>query len=147
MARTRVPQSYQSHRRWHPPFHFFAVPILGLNVLYAVYQAVRHPSWESAWQVLVALAVLTGVVLARYYALTVQNRVIRIEETLRLGRCLPEEMRGRIGELSTRQLIALRFCADEELPDLTRAVLNREVAHPSEIKRRIKTWRGDWHRV
>ena len=75
--------------------------------------------------------------------LRVQDRVVALEESLRLTRCLPDDLRARVGELRTRQLIALRFCADEEAADLTRAILNGELRDTGEIKQRIKSWRPD----
>lgn len=150
-ARMQPPQTYTSHRRFHPLFHFIAVPILSINVLLQAWQmfqlAGRMPIWRLAWNLLVAIAILIGVVLARYYALRVQDRLIRLEERVRLDRCLPEELRGRIHELSTGQLIALRFCSDEELPDLARAVLDGEVRGREQIKKRVQNWRADHHRI
>lgn len=140
-------QSYPSHRRWHPIFHFFAVPILAINIIVKIVQAVRVPSLETAWEVIIAIVLLVTVVLARWYALKVQNRLIRLEERLRLQRCLPEDLRSRIDELRTSQLIALRFCADDELPELTRAILTGELRDRKAIKQRIRNWRADWLRV
>lgn len=140
-------QSFASHHRWHPIFHFVAVPILAIHVIVKIVQAVRIPSLASAWEVIVWIALLISLVLARSYALKVQNRVIRLEERMRLQRCLPEELRGRIDELRTNQLIALRFCPDEELPEITREVLSGELRGRNAIKRRIRNWRADWLRV
>ena len=140
-------QSFASHRRWHPIFHFIAVPILAIQVIVKIVQAVRIPSLASAWDVIVWIALLISLVLARAYALKVQNRLIRLEERMRLQRCLPEELRGRIDELRTNQLIALRFCPDEELPEITREVLSGELRGRNAIKRRIRNWRADWLRV
>ncbi|HEU4886757.1 MAG TPA: DUF6526 family protein, partial [Thermoanaerobaculia bacterium] len=119
-------QNYASHRRFHPWFHFIGVPILAINVIVKIVQAARFPSLASAWEVVVAIALVISIVLARAYGLTVQNRVIRLEERLRLQRCLPEELHGRIDELKTSHLVALRFCSDEELPDITREILSGE---------------------
>ena len=140
-------QSFANHRRWHALFHFIGVPILAINVIVRIVMAVRLPSLLAAWDVIVAIGILIAIVLARGYALTVQNRVIRLEERVRLQRCLPEDLRGRIHELKTTQLIALRFCSDEELPELTRAVLDGELRERNEIKRRVQNWRADWFRV
>jgi hypothetical protein len=140
-------QSFASHRRWHVLFHFIGFPILSINVIVAIVQAVRVPSLLAVWNVVVAIALVISIFLARSYALTVQNRVIRMEERQRLERCLPEELRGRIQELRTEHLIGLRFCADEELPEMTRAILAGEVGSRKDIKRRIRTWRADWLRV
>jgi hypothetical protein len=140
-------QTYSTHRRFHAWFHFIGVPILAINVLVKLVQAVRFPSLASAWEVVVAIALVIAIVLARSYALTVQNRVIRIEERARMQRCLPEDLRARIDELKTSQLIALRFCSDDELPEVTREILSGELRERDEIKRRIRDWRADWLRV
>jgi hypothetical protein len=95
----------------------------------------------------VAGALVIAIVLARSYALTVQNRVIRLEERMRLQRCLPEDLRARIDELKTSQLVAMRFCSDEELPEITREVLSGELRERDDIKKRISKWRPDWLRV
>lgn len=140
-------QSYASHRRIHALFHLIGLPILSINVIVKVVQVVRFPSLATAWEVVVASALVISIYLARAYGLTVQNRVIRLEERLRLQRCLPEELRGRIDELKTSQLIALRFCSDEELLEITREILSGELRGRKDIKRRIKNWRPDWLRV
>lgn len=140
-------QSYATHRRIHALFHLIGVPILSINVLVKIVQAVRFPSLMAAWEILVAVAMVIAIYLARSYALTVQNRVIRLEERARLQRCLPDDLRARIDELKTGQLIGLRFCPDEELPEITRAILSGELRDRDEIKRRIENWRADWLRV
>lgn len=140
-------QSFASHRRWHPIFHFIAVPILSINVIVRIVQAVRAPSLASAWDVIVSIVLLISLVLIRAYALRVQNRVIRLEEQIRLQRCLPEDLRARINELRTNHLIALRFCPDEELPEITREILSGKLRGRNAIKARIRNWRPDWLRV
>jgi Family of unknown function (DUF6526) len=140
-------QTYATHRRFHAWFHFIGVPILSINILVKLVHAVRFPSLAAAWEVVVAVALVIAIVLARSYALTVQNRVIRLEERARLQRCLPEDLRARIDELKTSQLVALRFSSDEELPEITREVLSGELRERNEIKKRIGKWRPDWLRV
>ena len=140
-------QTYATHRRYHAWFHFIGVPILSINILVKLVQAVRFPSLGAAWDMVVAIALVIAIVLARSYALTVQNRVIRHEERTRLQRCLPEDLRARIDELKTSQLVALRFCSDEELPEITREVLSGELRERNDIKKRISKWRPDWLRV
>ena len=140
-------QTYATHRRWVPYFHFFALPILALNVLVQIYYLYRHPSVWSVWGLVVSGALFALPLAIRSMVTTAQDRIIRLEETLRLQRCLPPEMRGRIGELTTGQLIALRFSSEEELPELTRAVLGGELKSREDIKLRIKNWRPDTLRV
>ncbi len=137
-------QNFSSHRRWFPLYHFVAVPILTINLLVRLIYVWRHPGARlNWWEVVVAISLVCFVLAARVMTLNVQDRLIRLEETLRLQRCLPDELRGRVGELSFGQLIALRFCADEELPELTRAVLTEPIHGREDIKKRIRNWRGD----
>jgi hypothetical protein len=141
-------QSYANHKRYLPLYHFIVVPLFVLNFVVALVYAVRHPGAKmNWWQVVVAVALLLFVWAARLMALTVQNRVVRLEERLRLERLLPDDLRARAGELRTAQLIALRFCSDDELPAMCRAVLNGELKSPDEIKRNVKQWRPDWLRA
>lgn len=138
-----VTQTYANHRRFFPLYHFFVVPILGLNVLLQLWMAIRHPNIWSWWNLLVAVSLLGLAGAARLMALRVQDRVIRLEQRLRLQQLLPDDLRSRIGELRTRHLIALRFAEDSEVPDLCRAVLGGEIKTGDEIKRRIKAWQPD----
>lgn len=138
-------QSYANHRRFFPLYHFIALPLLLLNVVVRIVYAVRHAASRLVWwEIVFAVALLCLALAVRVMVIAVQDRLIRLEETLRLQRCLPDDLRGRVGELSTGQLIALRFCGDEaELVGLTRSVLNGEVKGREDIKKRIKTWRPD----
>lgn len=144
----RSEQSYANHKRYLPLYHFIVVPLFALHFIACVVYAFLHPrEWMNWWQVVVAVALLLFVWAARLMVLTVQNRLIRLEESLRLQRVLPDDLRARAGELRTSQLIALRFCPDEELPAMCRAVFAGELREPDEIKRRVKTWRPDWLRA
>lgn len=140
-------QTYATHRQYVPIFHFFAVPVLGLNILARIYLLVRHFSRLAIWELVVACALLALALATRRMATTAQDRIIRLEERLRLARILPADLHGRIESLTPSQLIALRFCSDAELPELTRAVLNGELRGRDEIKKRIRSWRPDLLRV
>jgi uncharacterized protein DUF6526 len=140
-------QTYKSHRRFLPPFHFFVVPVLALNTLNALRHLWLIPNGSTAWAAVVAAALLMLALLSRMMAVTVQDRVIRLEMRLRLQQCLPPDLRGRISDLTPRQLIALRFASDAELPDLTRDVLAGKLPKSNDIKLRVKDWQGDWLRA
>jgi len=140
-------QSFAKHTRFHPLYHWFLVPILGIDVIVRAVQLARFPSLGTAWDLLVAIALISLAYVVRIYSLRVQDRVIRVEETLRLERLLAPELRPRIAELSGRQLIALRFCPDEQLPELAAATLAGECREPREIKQRIRGWRPDYRRI
>jgi hypothetical protein len=140
-------QTYASHRRFIPIYHFFVVPILLINVIVTVVQLVRDPRLMTAWVVVVALALFLGILYLRFMPVRAQDRIIRNEERARLERILPSDMRGRIAELSPSQLVAIRFAPDDEAPELTRRALNGELKTQGDIKRAIRNWRGDHLRV
>jgi hypothetical protein len=140
-------QTYASHRRFIPIFHFFALPLFGINIIVQIVVAVRQPTALNIWNFVVALALLALAMAARRMATTAQDRIIRLEETLRLQRLLPPDLLPRVNELTTDQLVGLRFCADDELPELCRAVFSGDIRGREEIKKRIKTWRPDTLRV
>jgi len=140
-------QSYKNHLRWFPLYHFFVVPILLLNALNAVRHVFLTPNRSTIFAMLVAFALVSLGHAARVMALTVQDRVIRLEMRLRLSACLPPDLRGRIGDLTLRQLTALRFASDAELGDMVRDVLAGKLATPRDIKMRVKDWQGDFLRA
>ena len=141
-----APQSYTNHTRLDPPFHFFALPVLAITVLLAIWNLIREPGFHSAWMIVVALALLVVAVKARAYPLKAQDRVIRLEEKLRMSSLLSEPLRSRIGELTEGQFIALRFASDAELPGLVEKTLSGKLA-PADIKKAIVTWRPDNFRM
>lgn len=140
-------QTFATHRRWIPMWHFFTVPVLLINVLVVGYHFVRDPQLMNGWVVLVAIALLVGIFVSRNMPLRAQDRIIRLEERTRLERLLPSDLRGRVGELTASQLIAIRFAADDEAPELTRRALNGELKTQDDIKRAIRNWRADHLRV
>lgn len=142
-----ITQTFASHRRWIPMWHFFALPVLIVNVLVVAYRFALDPRLINGWAVLVSIALVIGIFISRYMPLRAQDRIIRLEERARLERLLPADLRGRIGELTARQLIAIRFAPDDEVPDLTRRALNGELKTPADIKRAIRNWRADHLRV
>ena len=140
-------QTYKNHPRLLPAFHFFVLPVLLVNVLNEVRKAWRYPSEGSLFLAVVAVALFTLAYLSRTMALTVQDRVIRLEMRLRLRQILPPELQTRIHDLTHRQLIALRFASDAELPELVREILDGKLTTVKEIKLRVKNWQGDWLRA
>lgn len=140
------PQNYKNHRRFIPIYHFVAFGILAINAIYSLVRLVRAPSWEASLALAVAFALLCVFFFSRIFALTVQDRVIRLEMRQRLAAILPADLRGRIEELNRDQLIALRFAGDAEMPDLVREVLTNKIVNREEIKKRIKDWQADYFR-
>jgi hypothetical protein len=144
-----APQNLKNHTRFDPPFHFFILPMLLLNLIFSIYVTIHH--WPVHWALhlwWIAMSVVFFVMAgrARDRALCVQDRVIRLEERLRLAALLPAEDRAHIDELTVKQLIALRFASDAELPGLVRKTLTQNL-EPKAIKQSITNWRADYHRV
>lgn len=146
MAQT-TPQTYANHTRIVPAYHMGAFPILVINLLWSGYKVVRSFSGDSVVALLVAVALLLIFFHARIFVLKVQDRVIRLEMTLKLEKLLPADLRPRIKDFTVDQLIALRFASDEELPDLARKVLTENVSTRKAIKQMIKKWNPDYLRA
>ena len=144
---SRSTQTYATHRRLFPLFHFVALPILLANVVVAVAHAIRQPSPFNAWLVILALGLVGGIVAARASALIVQNRLIALEVRLRLATTLTPDLRSRIPELHLFHLIGLRFAGDAELPGLVERCLRGELANTDAVKRAVQDWRPDYIRA
>ena len=142
-----IPQTYQNHVRWVPMFHFVVAPIFLLNFIWALYRMATGFSAESAITVLVALGLIFTFFFSRVFALAAQDRVIRLEERLRMATLLPDDLKPRINDLSSGQLVALRFASDAELADLARKVIEENIEHQKQIKECSKTWKPDYQRV
>jgi hypothetical protein len=141
------PQNFENHAKMVPGFHYVGSILLLSLLIWAVLGVVRGGGLES---IMVVIGVVTLILIgfyARSFALGVQDRVIRLEERLRMAELLPEDLRPRIHEFSTEQLIGLRFASDEELPGLARRVLDEGIADRKTIKKAVTHWRADHQRV
>jgi hypothetical protein len=139
-------QSYASHAKFDPAFHFFVLPVLLINVFIVGYLLFRHPGIGGAWLLLVSMALLVLAGRLRSWATQLQDRVIRMEERIRLTAILPETLRSRIPELSDSQIVGLRFASDAELPALFQRALDEKLSR-SDIKKAITNWRPDYSRI
>ena len=141
----RRPQTQANHAKLEPAYHFAAFPVLLVNLGYTGWLVWNAPGFATLLQLLLAVTLVILFFAMRVFALSVQDRVIRLEERLRLERLLPEDLRARIPELTLPQLVALRFASDGELSELVRSVLRENLGREA-IKRSIKTWRPDYQR-
>jgi len=144
-----TPQNLKNHTRWEPLFHFFVLPMLLLNFIFSIWATIRH--WPAhghlhLWWILMSIVLFVMAGNARGGAIKVQDRVIRLEERLRLAALLPATDRPHIEELTIKQLIALRFASDAELPALVHKTLTQNL-EPKAIKESITNWRADYDRV
>jgi hypothetical protein len=141
-----TPQNLKNHGRIDPPYHMVLFLVLIANLVFSVFHVVHRRDIPSAWFVVLSVAAFIFFLKVRTYPLKVQDRVIRLEERLRLKALAPAEWQSQIGRLSEDQLIALRFAADEELVALAQQAL-AENLNRKQIKERIKNWRADNWRV
>jgi hypothetical protein len=140
------PQSLKNHARFDPPYHFFLTIVSIASIIIAVIYCVHHFCFYSVWLAVLALAAFVALFRMRTYPLKVQDRVIRLEERLRLQALAPAEWHSQIYRLSEDQLIGLRFAADDEVVDLAKQALEHNL-NRKQIKERIKDWRADNWRV
>jgi hypothetical protein len=140
-------QNFANHTRWHPTFHFFVLPVMLINFVWAVVVFFRAPGWNSGWWIVVSLALLILTTFVRTYSLKVQDRVIRLEERLRYQQVVSPALAQQASNLTAAQTVALRFAADEELENLVNSVLTGKFVKTKDIKRAIKQWRADHFRV
>lgn len=139
-------QSFKHHTKWDPPFHFFLSPVLLLTILFSIKHAWAYPNAMTLWLVLLSVSLSVWLLKTRIYALAVQDRLIRLEERLRMEKLLPPETMARFHELSIKQIVALRFASDGELAGLVRRALDERL-DPKQIKQAIQTWRPDHLRI
>ena len=141
------PQNLENHVRFVPLYHLLLTLLLLVNLVVQVRILLLGFSELRMAGLCVAVALLLLFFYARQFAVTVQDRVIRLEQRLRMERLLPADLMGRFGEFEPQQLVALRFAGDGELPDLARRVLAGELRSNAQIKRQIKDWQADWLRA
>jgi hypothetical protein len=146
MATERT-QNLSNHAQWTPAYHFVTVPLGLLYLGWAVRRVMENGTADN-WFILVGALALTGAIsVSRLQALKVQDRVIRLEERLRLTALLPADLQPHIGRLRASHLIALRFASDDEVPALVREIVANPGITPKAIKGRVRNWRSDWFRA
>lgn len=140
-------QSYKNHAKNVPLFHFVLLPILMVNLVASAYRVWQDPGLPSLWTLVMAFAFIITALFARVFALKAQDRLIRLEERMRMRELLPADLQARINDFTPDQLVAMRFASDGELPSLAATVLNGNIQKRADIKKLIKTWRADHCRV
>lgn len=140
-------QSFASHAKMVPAYHYVCFALVAIPMFYFAYVAVTSFSIGSLMMLAFAVGVIIATLYARLFPLGVQDRVIRLEERLRMERVLPADLKGRIEEIRTDHIIGLRFAPDDELPDLVRRVLAGELTDRKSVKAAIKNWRADHQRI
>jgi hypothetical protein len=139
-------QTKANHARIDPSFHGFIIPVCLALLIWATISLVRHRDNASGLLTGLAFMLLVLALKARMYSLKVQDRLIRLEERLRLSALVDASYVDRIADLTPKQLIALRFAPDAEAPALVARAIN-EGLDAKAIKAAIQQWRGDYFRV
>jgi len=143
---SKAPQGLKNHGRFDPLFHFFLAPVLLANLVCAIVALVHWQNLFHWWMLLLSVAAIILLLKVRDYPLKVQDRVIRLEERLRLQALAPAEWHVQIYRLNEDQLIGLRFAADDEVVELAKQALEHNLTR-KQIKERIRSWRADEWRV
>lgn len=141
-----APQTFKNHGKLDPPYHFILATVLMVNLFIVCCYTYKHLNYFSEWLVILSIAVFIPVAKLRTYPLKIQDRVIRLEERLRLQALAPAEWHTQIYRLTEDQLIALRFASDEEVVELAKKALEENLTR-KQIKERIKVWRADDFRI
>jgi hypothetical protein len=143
---SEAPQNLKNHAKLDPLFHFLLFFVLVVNLVFAVFQLVQHRDIASAWFLVLSVVAFVALFRLRQYPLKVQDRVIRLEERLRLQTLAPVEWHVQIARLNEDQLIALRFAGDDEVVELAGQALEHNLSR-KQIKERIRNWRADNWRI
>ena len=141
-------QSYTNHIRFYPPHHFVYYPVIMAFLSFSIYFAFTTSDtllWSFISLIFAALFCL-AFMLRQHYALTLQNRIVRLELRYRYLATTGLRFEEIENKLNDSQIFALRFAPDEELPDLTQRALSENLSG-DDIKKSIKNWKGDYERV
>jgi hypothetical protein len=144
-----APQNYKNHTRFDPMFHFTIIPLLLVNFGFSIAYCVRHYHQHvhlAPWAIVMAFVLILMALLTRRYSLKVQDRVIRVEEKMRIASLVSPSEQAELDSLTIRQYVALRFASNPELPALARRAV-RENLGSKAIKEAIVAWRADDYRV
>lgn len=142
----KKPQSYENHAKFIPVFHYIALPLLLVNFFGALFRVTQEISFYTFNGVGLAISLIVVAVFTRLFALKAQDRVIRLEEQIRMQTFLPDALKAHVGRLTMGQIVALRFASDEELANLTQEALDQNTS-PNALKQAVKNWRPDYDRV
>ncbi len=141
-------QSYKNHIRYYPPHHFVYYPIILTFLSFSIYFSCTTEDsliWAFISGIFVVLFCL-AIMLRQHYALTLQNRIVRLELRYRYFTITGKRLEDFEHQLNDDQLFALRFAPDDEFPALTERALHENLSG-KEIKKAIQHWKGDYERV
>ena len=142
-------QNYKNHIRFYPPHHFVFYPVMLILLGSSIYFGIADENLRTIWifiSILIIAIILTSFMLRQHYALTLQNRIVRLELRYRYFTLTGERLELLENKLSESQLFALRFASDEEFPNLVNKAVSENMS-ATKIKKSIQNWRADNERV
>ncbi len=141
-------QTYYNHIRFYKPHHFIYYPVLILFLGSSIYFAITtedHLIWTFISAAFIFLFAI-GYMLRQHYALTLQNRIVRLEMRYRYFTLTGKRFEDFEYKLTDDQIFALRFAPDNELIPLVEDALKNSLSGDA-IKKAIVHWKADYHRV
>ena len=142
-------QNYKNHIRFYPPHHFVFYPVMLILLGTSIYFIIADENLRTIWifiSILILAIILVSFMLRQHYALTLQDRIVRLEIRYRYFTITGERLELLENKISDSQLFALRFAPDEELPSLVNKAILENLSS-TQIKKSIQNWRADNHRV
>lgn len=142
-------QNYKNHIRFYPPHHFVFYPVMLILLGTSIYFIIADENLRTIWifiSILILAIILVSFMLRQHYALTLQDRIVRLEIRYRYFTITGERLELLENKISDSQLFALRFAPDEELPNLVNKAILENLSS-TQIKKSIQNWRADNHRV
>ena len=143
-----VKQTFENHIRYYTPHHFVYYPIiilLGSFSIYNIFQSDDALIWTFISFIFIILFCL-AFMLRQHYALTLQNRIVSLELRYRYFSITGKRLESFEFRLNDQQRFALRFASDDELEELIMKTISEDLTSV-QIKKEIKTWKGDYSRV
>ena len=144
---SQAPQNFENHAKLVPGYHYVITGMLLFLLGSSAYRLVTAFSVDALANLVMVLALLVTAFYARVFPMGVQDRVIRLEQSLRMERLLPDDLKPRIPQITTSQFVGLRFASDAELEALTRKVLDEGIEDRKAIKQMVNDWQPDNHRI
>ncbi|WP_426278798.1 DUF6526 family protein [Chryseobacterium sp. S-02] len=142
-------QNYKNHRKFYPPHHFIYLPVLILLEILGVYKIFNDQPHQLIWilfSIIIFLLFYLAFMLRQHYALGLQNRLVRLEFKQRYFEIFGERSDKIEEQLKFDQIAALRFTYDDEFKEMLYKAIHENISG-DEIKRSIKTWKPDPHRI
>lgn len=135
-------QSYANHT--HQP-RLFAVAFVSTVAAFGffIWEMVRFRGPLMYGVLFLAVAVMCLTFASRLYIVRLQDRIIRLEMQVRLARL---GLASSFPSLSVRQLVALRFASDAEMPALVNRAISEKLTS-KQIKQAVADWQADWLRT